>query len=111
MTDVMVQNAISSSVVGITRHVMETCNVPDYEAYRLVSESKTFALLSDPRSRLFLLTNVELSALFDRERDGIPLFETTRGPEGAVQDTPVRRSSRAARRTQSAPSETALPAD
>lgn len=75
MTENMVQNAISSGVVGLTRHVMDTRNKPDFEAYRMVSESKTYALLSDSRTRLFLLTNEELSAIFDSESNGV-LAET-----------------------------------
>jgi len=70
MTDAMVENAISSGVVGMTRHVMDLRSKPDYEAYRLVTESKTYALLSDPRSRLYLMTNAELCRLYDSESEG-----------------------------------------
>lgn len=70
MTEAIIKNAIDASVVGMTRHVMATRNLPDYEAYRAVSESKTYALLSDPRTRLYLLTNVELSRIYDCEKDG-----------------------------------------
>jgi len=67
MTDAMIDSAISSSVVGMTRHVMETQSLPDYEAYRNVTQSKTYALLLDPRTRYYLLTNAELSAEYDKE--------------------------------------------
>lgn len=70
MSDAMVQNAISSGVVGMTRHVMDVRSMPDYEAYRLVTESKTYALLTDPRSRLYLMTKAELCRLYDSECEG-----------------------------------------
>lgn len=70
MTEAIVKNAIDSSVVGVTRHVMTTRGLPDYEAYRAVSESTTYALLADPRTRLYLLTNAELSRIYDCEQDG-----------------------------------------
>jgi len=70
MSDAMVMNAISSGVVGMTRHVMDVQLKTDYEAYRLVTESKTYALLSDPRSRLYLMTNAELCRLYDSEKEG-----------------------------------------
>ena len=70
MTEAIVKNAIDASVVGVTRHVMATRNLPDYEAYRSVSESKTYALLSDPRTRLYLLMNAELSHIYDCKQDG-----------------------------------------
>jgi len=70
MSDAMIRNAISSCVVGLTRHIMDVKSMPDFEAYRLVSESKTYALLADPRSRLYLMTNAELCRLYDSEAEG-----------------------------------------
>jgi len=70
MSDAMIRNAIASSVVGLTKHVMAVQVKPDYEAYRLVSESQTYALLADPRSRLYLMTNAELCRLYDSETKG-----------------------------------------
>jgi len=61
VTDAMVQNAISSSVVGLTRHVMRKFDKPVSEAYRMVYDSELFKLLSNPATRLFLQTNEELS--------------------------------------------------
>lgn len=68
MTESMVQNAISSSVVGLTRHVMRKFGMPADEAYRLVYDSELFKLLSDPATRLFLETNEELCGYYDVER-------------------------------------------
>lgn len=67
MTDALIQNAIASSVVGLTRHVMEKYDKPDAEAYRTVYDSELFKLLSDANTRLFLSTNKELGDLLDAE--------------------------------------------
>ena len=69
MTDAMIQNAIASSVVGLTRHVMAKYGKPDAEAYRMVYDSELFKLLSDANTRLFLSTNKELSAFLDAEME------------------------------------------
>ena len=67
MTDAMIQNAIASSVIGLTRHVMAKHGKPDAEAYRMVYDSELFKLLSDANTRLFLSTNKELGDLLDAE--------------------------------------------
>ena len=77
MTDAMIQNAIASSVVGLTRHIMEKYGKSDAEAYRMVYDSELFKLLSDAHTRLFLSTNRELCACLDAEMEqGLPaLYE------------------------------------
>lgn len=69
MTDTLIQNAISSSVVGLTRHVMEKFGKTDADAYRMVYDSELFKLLSDARTQLYLSTNKELGNFLDAEME------------------------------------------
>lgn len=68
MTDVMIKQAIASSIVGITRHVMSSFGVSEDEAYRRVYGSTLHQLLVKPDTRLYLEPNEQLSALFDIEQ-------------------------------------------
>lgn len=68
MTEAMIQNAIASSVVGLTRHAAAAYSMPNDEAYKLVYGSTLYQLLVKPDTRLFLEPNAQLSALFDVER-------------------------------------------
>lgn len=67
MTDVMIQNAIASSVVGLTQHAKTAYSIPSDEAYKLVYGSTLYHLLTKPETRLFLEPNDQLSALLDIE--------------------------------------------
>lgn len=67
MSETLIRQAIASSVVGITRHVMRVHSLPEDEAYRRVYASALYSLLVNPDSRLFLETNEELSRLYDVE--------------------------------------------
>lgn len=67
MTEAMIRNAIDSSVVGLTRHVIVAYSIPSDEAYKLVYGSTLYQLLQKPETRLFLEPNEQLSALLDIE--------------------------------------------
>ena len=67
MSEALIRQAIASSVVGITHHVMRVHSLSEDEAYRRVYASTLYSLLANPDSRLFLETNEELSRLYDVE--------------------------------------------
>ena len=67
MTDALIQNAIASSVVGLTRHVMGKYGKSDADAYRMVYDSELFKLLSKARTGLLLMTDKEPGVFLDAE--------------------------------------------
>ena len=71
MSEAKINAAIASSVIGLTRHVMDTEHVADAVAYRAVYQSELYKLLGNAATRLFLVPNVELARLYDAERKGV----------------------------------------
>ena len=51
MSEALISQAIASSVVGITRHVMRVHSLPEDEAYRRVYASTLYSLLANPEYR------------------------------------------------------------
>ena len=68
MTEAQIDNAISTCVIGLTRHVMDCEAKAIDEAYRDVYGSELYKLIANPSTRLFLSPNKELIRLYDTER-------------------------------------------
>jgi len=75
MSEAKINAAIASSVIGLTRHVMEREHVSEDVAYRAVYQSELYKLLGNAATRLFLVPNADLVRLYDVERrDGSDAF-------------------------------------
>jgi len=70
MSEAKINAAIASSIIGLTRHVMEMDRVSEDVAYRAVYQSELYKLLGNAASRLFLVPNTGLVRLYDIERQG-----------------------------------------
>lgn len=70
LSDAKINAAVASSVIGLTRHVMEVDHVSEDVAYRTVYQSELYKLLGNAATRLFLVPNADLVRLFDVERQG-----------------------------------------
>jgi len=70
MSEAKINAAIASSVIGLTRHVMEREHVSEDVAYRAVYQSELYKLLGNAATRLFLVPNADLVRLYDVERRG-----------------------------------------